>query len=220
MVLSDKEKEGVRKILESVQRPVKILFFRDESPRCKYCDIIEEMLSDISSVNGNVQFRVLDVESEEAKKFGVEGGPVMLFENKPNIRYRGAPSGHEFPAFLRSIISIAEGSVDMDVAVAKKIAKIQEPIQLLIFVTPACPYCSPAVISAHRFAHVNENILAEMVEAAEWAELADEYRVSAVPKIVVIDPKTGKTLKEWEGAVPEEVFADHIVNALEAKEDV
>ncbi|HID08738.1 TPA: hypothetical protein EYP13_00755, partial [Candidatus Micrarchaeota archaeon] len=125
MVLDDKSKEGVKKILEPVNKQVKILFFRDGSPRCKYCDIIEGLLADIRSVNENVVYEVLDAEGEEAKRYGIDGGPVMLFEDKPNIRYRGIPSGHEFPAFLEDIISIAKGSVEVSAAVAKNLAKIQ-----------------------------------------------------------------------------------------------
>lgn len=217
MVLSEKDKEGVRKILEPVQRPVKILFFRDSSPRCQYCDVIEELLADIQSVNGNVLYEVLDANSEEAKRYGVNGGPVLLFEEKPNIRYRGIPSGHEFPAFLEDIVAVARGSVEITAAAAKKLARIQEPLQVLVFVTPTCPYCPLAVRVAHHFAYVNDRILAEAVEAIEWSELADRYRVSAVPKIVVIDPETGRDLVEWEGAVPEDVFADYLLHALEHK---
>lgn len=217
MVLSDKDKEGVRKILEPVQKPVKILFFKDSSPRCQYCDVIEELLADIRSVNENVVYDVLDANSEEAKKYGIEGGPVLLFEEKPNIRYRGIPSGHEFPAFLEDIVSVAKGSVEINASAAKKLAKIQEPLHVLIFVTPTCPYCPLAVRAAHHFAYVNDKILAEMVEAIEWSALADKFRVSAVPKVVVLDPETGKELLEWEGAVPEDVFADYLLHALEHK---
>jgi len=214
MVLSEKDKEAVGKILEPVKKTVKILFFKDDSPRCKYCNIIEELLADIHSVNNNVVYEVLDAESEEAEKYGVDGGPVMLFEEKPNIRYRGIPSGHEFPAFLDSIVSIARGSVEISASAAKKLARIGKPLHVMVFVTPSCPYCPPAVITAHRFAYVNENITSEMVEAAEWTELAEKYRVSAVPKTVVLDPATGEKLEEWEGAVPEDVFADYLLKAL------
>ncbi len=217
MVLSDKDKEGVKKILEPVTREVKILFFKDDSPRCQYCDVIEELLADIHSVNENVVYEVLDANGDEGKRYGIDGGPVLLFEEKPNIRYRGIPSGHEFPAFLDDIVSIAKGAVELNANAAKKIAKIQEPLHLLIFVTPTCPYCPLAVRAAHHFAFVNDKILAEMVEAIEWSALADQYRVSAVPKIVVLDPESGKELLEWEGAVPEDAFADYLLHALEHK---
>jgi len=62
--------------------------------------VIEELLGDIQSVNEHVVYEVFDASSDKAKEYGIEGGPVLLFEAKPNIRYRGIPSGHEFPAFL------------------------------------------------------------------------------------------------------------------------
>ncbi len=212
MVLSDKDKEGVKKILEPVQRDVKILFFKDNSPRCQYCDVIEELLADIHSVNEHVIYEVLDANGEKAKEYGIEGGPVLLFEEKPNIRYRGIPSGHEFPAFLDDIVSIAKGSIDINASAATKIGKIDKPIKMWIFVTPTCPYCPLAVRAAHHFAFVNPNITAEMIEAIEWSDLADKFQVSAVPKNVILD-ENGNELVEWEGALPEEVFAEYTLKA-------
>ncbi len=216
MVLSDKDKEGVKKILEPVQKEVKILFFKDDSPRCQYCNVIEELLGDIHSVNENVVYEVYDANSDKAKEYGIEGGPVLLFEEKPNIRYRGIPSGHEFPAFLDDIKSIAAGSVDINANAAKKIAEIDKPIKMWIFVTPTCPYCPLAVRAAHHFAFINDNILAEMIEAIEWSDLADKFQVSAVPKNVILD-ENGNELVEWEGALPEEVFAEYTLKAAKGE---
>ena len=216
MVLSDKDKEGVKKILEPVQKEVKILFFKDDSPRCKYCDVIEELLGDIHSVNENVVYEVYDANSDRAKAYGIEEGPVLLFEAKPNIRYRGIPSGHEFPAFLDDIKAIAAGSVDINENAAKKIAEIDKPIKMWIFVTPTCPYCPLAVRAVHHFAFINDNILAEMIEAIEWSDLADKFQVSAVPKNVIFD-EDGNELVEWEGALPEEVFAEYTLKAAKGE---
>ncbi|NPA76919.1 MAG: glutaredoxin, partial [Candidatus Diapherotrites archaeon] len=208
--------EGVKKILEPVTKEVKILFFKDDSPRCQYCNVIEELLEDIHSVNENVVYEVLDANSEEAKKYGIEGGPVLIFADKPNIRYRGIPSGHEFPAFLEDIVSMERGEVEINENAAKKIAEIDKPIKMWIFVTPTCPYCPLAVRAAHHFAFINDKITAEMIEAIEWSDLADKFQVSAVPKNVILD-ENGNELVEWEGALPEEVFAEYTLKAFKGE---
>ena len=220
MVLSERDKKAVAEILKPVEREVKMLFFRSDEPSCQYCDVIEELLSDIHEANPSVVYEVLDVSDARAKKYGVEHGPTVLFEEKPNIWYMGIPSGQEFRAFLDDIIAVGKGSVDLPVKAAKVIAKVDEPLEILVFVTPTCPYCPFAVKAAHKFAFVNPKIRGVMVEAIEYSDLADKYRVSAVPKIVIRDMETRQTYLEWEGAVPDEVFAEYVYHALEHKKGV
>ncbi len=220
MVLSEKDKEAVRKMLEPVKKETKILFFRSDEPICKYCDVIKELLEDIHSVNPNIVFEVLDTKGDEARKYGVEHGPTLVFADKPNIWYMGIPSGHEFRTFLEDIVAVGTGSIDLDASAARKIARVDEPLEILVFVTPTCPYCPMAVRVAHSFAFVNPKIRAVMVEAIEYSDLADQYHVSAVPKNVIRDMEIRQTLLEWEGAVPEDVFADYVLRALTRKRDI
>ena len=56
-------------------------------------------------------------------------------------------------------------------------------------------------------------IRAECIEATEFPELAQRYRVSAVPKIVINDRV------EFEGALPERDFLSAVLQALESPEE-
>ncbi|MCD6479721.1 thioredoxin family protein [Candidatus Bathyarchaeota archaeon] len=53
---------------------------------------------------------------------------------------------------------------------------------------------------AHRFALVNQNLTADVIEAVEFPELAKRYGVMAVPKTIIND--------RVEGAIPEREFAE------------
>ncbi|MEM2744532.1 MAG: thioredoxin family protein, partial [Nitrososphaerota archaeon] len=66
--------------------------------------------------------------------------------------------------------------------------------------------------TAHKFAIINKNIKADVIEAIEFPKLARKYNVFAVPKIIIND-----TI-EFEGAVPEEFFLNKILEALEKSE--
>ena len=55
---------------------------------------------------------------------------------------------------------------------------------------------------AHRFALVNQNLTADVIEAVEFPELAKRYGVMAVPKTIINDRV------EFEGAIPEREFAE------------
>ncbi len=62
---------------------------------------------------------------------------------------------------------------------------------------------------AHRFALENDLVTADCVEATEFPDLANRYRVYAVPRTVINE---GPYV---EGALPEEFFLDGILKAVE-----
>jgi alkyl hydroperoxide reductase subunit AhpF len=74
--------------------------------------------------------------------------------------------------------------------------------------TPTCPYCPRAVRTAHQFAMENDKIKSAMIEAMEFYDLANQYSVMAVPKIVINDDVS------FEGALPEENFLEYVLSAV------
>jgi len=61
---------------------------------------------------------------------------------------------------------------------------------------------------AHHLAAASEWIRGDCVEATEFPELAQRYRVMAVPKIVI-----NETI-HFEGAYPEPAFVDQVLRAV------
>ena len=223
MVLSEKDMKELKRILSPLEREVKILFFRDDGPECMYCDTIQELLGDIHTANEKVTYEVYHVkkDTEVAQKYGIEKGPVLLFEQAPRMQYWGIPSGREFPAFLGDILFLGTGKYDFDLNphIKEHIDAIDEDLIIYVFVTPRCPYCPYAVKAAHRIAYLSPHVTGIMVEAIEYSALADQYNVSAVPKNVIIKADTGETLLEWEGCPPEinsaiDMFVHQIHHAL------
>lgn len=204
MVLSPQQLEEVKKILSPIEREVKILFFRSNEPSCMYCNLIEELLSDINKANNKVTFEVYDTSSKVAQKYGVKHGPTILFYDRPNMVYMGIPSGHEFPAFLGDLVLLGTNKLEFkpDPHLIGHLKEIDEAIDILVFVTPECPYCPYAVKAAHRVAFLNPHVKGIMVEAREYSEMADSFNVMGVPKNVIIKRDTGKVLLEWEGSPP------------------
>jgi len=58
---------------------------------------------------------------------------------------------------------------------------------------------------------VNPRIQGEMIEAMEFPELSSQHNVYGVPKTIFNDGKA-----EQEGAVPEEVFLQKIMEAIQS----
>ena len=64
---------------------------------------------------------------------------------------------------------------------------------------------------AQKLAMENEHVIADVVEASEFPELAQKYRVMSVPKIVV-NEKTN-----FVGALPEDKYLKEVMKAVPAK---
>ena len=61
---------------------------------------------------------------------------------------------------------------------------------------------------AQKMAMENENVTADVVEATEFPEMSQKYRVMSVPKIVV-NEKT-----QFVGALPEEKYLKEVMKAV------
>jgi protein-disulfide isomerase len=85
---------------------------------------------------------------------------------------------------------------------------VTEPVHIQVFVTPTCPYCPQAVFMAHQFAMENPLIRADMVEAIEFPQLANKYRVQGVPRVVF-----NETVHQ-EGAAPEPLMLAKLLEAI------
>ena len=62
--------------------------------------------------------------------------------------------------------------------------------------------------AAHAFAMINPHITADVVEAEEFMDMVQRYRVMGVPKTVINDSA------EFVGGVPDEYFVNIILQAL------
>lgn len=65
------------------------------------------------------------------------------------------------------------------------------------------------MLLAHRMAMESDKIVAEAIEANEFPELSRKYSVMAVPRTIIND---GAVV---EGAMPESMFVQHILDAIQ-----
>ncbi len=214
-LLSEQDVQYLKDLFgKEMKDDVKILIFKsDDKSRCEYCDITVSVLSEVAEIDDRIKLEVYDIDDDEAvaNKYDIKGRvPAIVFltadGTDKGVRYFGIPSGHEFSTVIQNIISFSNGAKpDLSQNSINKISQIDVPTEILVFVTPTCPYCPRAVLLAHEIAKANDNIKAAMVEANEFPEWSMEHGVSAVPHIVVNDETA------FIGAYPEDMFVDHVV---------
>ncbi len=211
-ILSESDRERVRERLAKLERPVKLLHFTQEL-ECPSCSATRQLLHELASVSDKLCLETHDfvLERELAERYGVDKVPatVLLAGGKDyGIRYYGAPAGYEFNALLEDILMVARGDSGLARETRAKLAELDRPVHVEVFVTPTCPYCPGAVHLAHQFAMESDKVTADMVEATEYPHLVQRHRVMGVPKTIV----NGQDATE--GLVPEPVLLDAMMRVL------
>lgn len=216
-LLNDEIITQVREVFEQLDQPVEILYFA-QSEDCPYCDDTRQLLEEVTTVSNKLTLSEYDLETHQdlALQFRVDKAPGIALVGKDGdqrvnfgVRYAGIPAGHEFSSLIHSLIQVSRRDSGLSEQTRTALKQIEQPVHLMVFVTPTCPYCPQAVVLAHQLAMENPHIEAEMVEATEFPELSDRFNVSGVPQ-TTINYGAGTVV----GAVPEEHLLAEILKAV------
>lgn len=226
-LLRERDRRELEKIFRSrLVEPVRLILFTQEqrlvwtpwSQPCQFCRETEQLVREIAETSPLIEVEVHDIDRERelAEQYGVDKVPAILVTDGnglKNIRFFGIPAGMELTTLIEDIVMVSRGRTNLDESVRAKIRVIDRPVHIQVFVTPTCPYCPRAVLTAHQFAMENRNIIADMVEATEFPKLAERYSVYAVPKIVINE------VVSFEGALPDNIFALYVLKAVDQLTD-
>jgi glutaredoxin-like protein len=215
MAFLDENIQGqVRDALAGLQHDVQMVVYKGGQVFVPGQDAVGEqdatlqLLREVAELNDHLEVVERSiVGDEEASGLGITRAPTTLFRRKgttrSNMRFSGIPSGYEFSTLLETLLMLGSDELELTPTL-ESVKAIEQPISLQTFVTPTCPYCPRAVITAFRFAFVNDRIVAEGVEANEFPELSQLNRISGVPDTIV----TGSNATRVLGAQPEHAFAE------------
>jgi glutaredoxin-like protein len=213
-MLSEKDAQQIKEMFEEkLQKEVVIVYSgTNEKGTCQYCDVVEELLTEVSSLSDSVKLEIHKDDKEVEEKYGFERTPAIAIVDGDGkdygIRYYGIPSGYEFSTLLEDLFMVSSGESGLSQKTIEQLEKIDKPVNLKVFVTPSCPYCPRAVLMAHKFAMVNSNIVGEGIEATEFPILSNANSVEAVPHIVVNDSHS------FVGALPEVEYLAEVLKGI------
>ena len=210
--LNEKDSKAVRERLTKLPSPVTLAIFTQEF-ECEYCRQTRELAEEVAALSeGKITAVVYDLVKDRAKaeSMGIDKIPALAVLGGKGedyrIRFFGIPAGYEFSSLLESIDMVAKGDSGLTPATREKLKALTGPLHLQVFVTPTCPYCPRAVLTAFRFAMESDKVRASMVEASEFPHLANKYQVSGVPHTVI-----GDSQQPMVGAYPEAAAADMLL---------
>jgi len=209
-LLSEEDKREVQARLVDLKGWVKLVMFTQEL-ECQYCRETQALLEDVASLSDKISLEVHNfvLDKDKAEQYGVDKIPAVIVEGQRDygIRFYGIPAGYEFAALLEDIKMVSSGESGLSQETKEAIDDLSHPVHIQVFVTPTCPYCPRAGLTAHQMAFESELVRADMVEATEFPHLANRYGVYAVPKVVINETTS------FEGALPEPQFLQYVLQA-------
>lgn len=210
---NDDIRKQITDILGQMVNPVTIKLFVDEKG-CNTCEETIQLLREFKETSSKIHLEVLDknTHQKETTLYGITLIPSFVLLNDKleykGVKFNGIPAGHEINSFISALIEMSGFPLKVPQVALDRIAKIQKPVSIKVFVTLSCPHCPGAVQTAHRLAMLNGNIKAEAIEANTFPGISQQYQVSGVPKIVINEKH------ELLGNQPMEAFLNEIEKAL------
>ena len=197
--------------LAALPEEVRLVFFT-QTFGCDTCLQAEQMVDEIARLSERVTVEKynLVLDRERAAEFNIDRAPAVAIVGAADhgLRYYGTPAGHELESMIDAIL-VAGGGAGGGLAPASlaAAAAVEQPLDIKVFVTTACTYCPQATGLAYRLAAASPHITASVIEATEFPDMVERYRVSGVPKTVVDDSV------ELLGIHPEETFVREVLQA-------
>ncbi len=181
-MLSDQELMQIQTVAQAICRPVRITVYAAGTD-----DLFESTLANIAAqINGVSMDRI-----------GLEEGIEPVFPGKPsltlsvgqsgNIHYLAAPEGPEFRPFLDVLTWLGGAGEPPDVPDHERLDSLKANIRITVFVAATCTYCPEMVRVVLALAARQPLITVTIVDAVQFGDLAERFKVKSVPTTVIND---------------------------------
>ncbi|HCL98378.1 MAG TPA: thioredoxin family protein [Fervidobacterium sp.] len=214
-LLAEKDVKYLEELFgKELENKVKLIFFHDDD--CEYCELEGQLLDEVQALSDKILVERYHKDSEKGREYNVEFAPALIITLEDGkdrgVRFYGVPSGHEFGTLIQDIVLFGKNAKpQLSQETIDKLNQLDKPVKISVFVTPTCPYCPKAALTAHNMALASDKVTAEVVEAGEFFDLSDQFGVSSVPHIAINrDPE-----KFFIGAYPEPQFLQQVLDLSE-----
>ena len=139
-MLTERDQAAVRKELERLRGPVKLVVFSQELVAGELCRQNEELARDVAALDERITVEVLNpaIDRARAEAYGIDEVPALVVEGARDygIRFLGIPSGYEFSNLIDSIIVASSGEAGLAETTMTSLAGLTVPVNIKVFSTP------------------------------------------------------------------------------------
>ena len=156
---------------------------------CRYCAQVQQLLEELAGLSPRLKLETVDFHAEPAmaREDGITRIPATVLgtESGGRARFFGLPLGYGLPVLIDSIKSVSRGATRLSVNTRKQLRRVNRPVHLQVFVTPASEVSAGMALLAHAMAVESTNITADVIEAEEFPDLARRYGLRQVPLTII-----------------------------------
>jgi len=138
LILDDDALE-IRERLKGMINPVRLVHFTQEL-NLEYGREARQLLEELAALSDQLTLEVYNflLDKEKVAEYAVDKVPATAVRNGKDcgIRFYGLPAGYEFSTLLDAILSVSTGDSGLKPETREKLAKLNEPLHLEVFVTP------------------------------------------------------------------------------------
>lgn len=140
-LLSEQDRQVVRTHLADITHHVTLLLFTQTIGGPETGPIAKQILDELIGLSDRLSIEEVNfvLEKERAAKYGVDKIPaiVVLRDGEDTrMRFFGAPAGYEFMSLVEAVILAGGDDSGLTEESKKLLARVEEPINIEVFVTP------------------------------------------------------------------------------------
>ncbi len=138
-ILSDRDREAVRKEFQKLVNPVKLTVF-SQSLGSETCYETERLVKEVAECSDNISVEILNLvlDKDKAEAYGVDRAPAVVVEGERDygIRFLGLPGGYGFTNLIDSVVVASTGAPDLSDDTKATLAALADPVHIRVFTTP------------------------------------------------------------------------------------
>ena len=166
---------------------------------CRYCPQTLRLMEELAALSPKLQLETIDfhAQPQRAQDDRISRIPAIVLDNAPppspdsakkpgpSLKFYGLPLGYQLPALIDAIKSLSRGATRLSPNTRKQLRRINRPVHLQVFVTPASELAAGMSLLAYAMSIENPRIAADIIESEEFPELARRYSVRQVPLTII-----------------------------------
>ena len=209
VLISENSRKILKEDFSQLKDPVNLILFFDDNENRPFNEFSRQLLLELSEISDKIKVKFENKEGDLAGKYGVTRSPTLLIEpEKFTIRITGAPAGEETRTLMISVMMASTGRTILTDESKKRLAGLENPRDIKVFVSLTCPYCpQQAALAVAAAVERSDLVRVEIIEIFENRDLAIQYDALSVPQTLIDDHLVGLGLQ------PEEVFVKEILTA-------
>ncbi len=181
--------ENLRVAFNALPNKVPVMLFTAKGQNDVLNQAARDLLTSFNKISDKVEFSEFDLNGKEAKKYGANSSPTLIFDpDRYSIRYLGVPFGEEARTLVGMILLLGFRTGNMSEQSRKVMEKIGSKREVKVFVSPTCPYCPDQAINAVKAVIERPEIVSlEIIDIQSNQETANRYSAFSVPQTFAND---------------------------------